>query len=395
MKLIIQIPAYNESATIAEVLEHIPRSIAGVDRVEVLVIDDGSTDGTADIARQHGADYIVRHVGNKGLAAAFQTGINAALRLGADIIVNTDADHQYPGDEIPRIVAPIVRGEAEYVIGDRQVQTIEHFSPIKKALQHIGSSVVRWASGTDVPDTVSGFRALSREAALRMFVTTDFSYTVENIIQAGKKGLTIATVPIRTNPTRPSKLFRGNWNFVKRQAATIVRTYATYEPLKTFSYIATALLVPGLILLLWAGYIFIGRRLNIVTGSNDQSLLVGGVLVMLSLITFLIGLLSDRIGGMRRVLDENLYRQRKQEIELEDWRRVVTSRLEQVETAIDHVDQIEALQSSLLGRIERLESALERSTAQSEAWQHQASQQLAQIADMLQRLAAESHPRER
>ena len=336
MKLIVQIPAFNESAHIAEVLLHIPRSIPGIDTVEVLIIDDGSSDDTVAVAMANGADYVVRHTGNKGLAAAFQTGIDTALRLGADVIVNTDADHQYPGSEIPRLVAPIIEGRAEYVIGDRQVQTIEHFSPLKKVLQHLGSSVVRWASGTEVPDTVSGFRALSREAALRMFVTTDFSYTVENLIQAGKKRLTIVTVPITTNPERrPSKLHRGNWNFIKRQAATIVRTYATYEPLKTFSYIASVFLLPGLLLLARAAYVFIGRNYFGFVGSNDQSLFVGGVLVVLALVTFLIGLLSDRIGGARRVQDETLYRIRKQEIETEAWRRAVIARLDQVETALE------------------------------------------------------------
>lgn len=343
MKLIVQIPAYNESATIGEVLDHIPRLIPGVATVEVLIIDDGSTDDTVAVALAHGADHIVRHSGNKGLAAAFQTGVDTSLRLGADIIVNTDADHQYPGGEIPRLVAPILERRAEYVIGDRQVSNIEHFSPLKKLLQRFGSSVVRWASGTDVPDTVSGFRALSREAALRMFVTTDFSYTVENLIQAGKKGLTIATVPISTNPElRPSKLHRGNWNFVKRQAAIIARTYSTYEPLKTFSYIAVVFLVPAVLLLGWAAYIFVGRRLGITEGSNDQSLVVGSVLVVLALITFLIGLLADRVGGVRRVQDEILYRLRKQDVETEAWRRGVRTRLVRLE---DSVFEAEPLQN--------------------------------------------------
>lgn len=336
MKLIVQIPAYDEHATIAEVIAHIPRMIAGIDQVEVLIIDDGSTDDTVEIARDAGADYIIRHAGNKGLAAAFQTGIDSALRLGADIIVNTDADHQYPGAEIPRLIAPILEGRAEYVIGDRQIDSIEHFSPLKKVLQHAGSSVVRWASGTEVPDTVSGFRALSREAALRMFVTTDFSYTVENLIQAGKKRLTIATVPISTNPERrPSKLHRGNWNFIKRQAAIIARTYATYEPLKTFSYIAAFFAFFGVLALGRATYVYLLRNLVVLPPgeslSNQQSLYIGGVLIVLAVITFLIGLLADRIGGGRRVQDEVLYRLRKQEVETEAWRRDVLERLMRLE----------------------------------------------------------------
>jgi len=334
MKLIVQIPALNEAETIAAVIADIPRSIPGVQRVEVLIIDDGSSDDTVAVALRAGADHVVRHTANKGLATAYQTGIDAALRLGADIIVNTDADNQYPGAEIPRLVAPIVAGSADIVIGDRQVGQIEHFSPLKKALQHVGSSVVRWASETDVPDTVSGFRALSREAALRTFVTTDFSYTVEALIQAGKRRLTIAAVPIRTNyVNRPSRLHRGNWNFIKHQGAIIARTYATYEPLKVFSYIAAALFVPGALLLLRAAYIFIARNFGLVA-SNDQALLVGGVLVVMALVTFLIGLLADLVGGVRRVQQELLYRVRSMQVEDDAWRRAVDERLGALEELV-------------------------------------------------------------
>jgi glycosyltransferase involved in cell wall biosynthesis len=334
LRLIVQIPALNESETIAAVIADIPRHITGIASVEVLIIDDGCTDDTVSVARRAGADHVVHHTSNKGLATAYQTGIDAALRLGADIIVNTDADHQYPGSEIPRLVAPIVAGQADIVIGDRQVQTIEHFSPLKRALQHLGSSVVRWASETDVPDTVSGFRALSRQAALRTFVTTDFSYTVENLIQAGKRRLTITAVPIRTNIVdRPSRLHRGNWNFIKRQASIIARTYATYEPLKTFSYIALCLFTPGALLLLYAAYVFIGRRLYwfAESRSNDQSLFVGGVLVVMALVTFLIGLLADRVGGVRRLQEEILFRVRTMQVEDDAWRRGVMARLDQIE----------------------------------------------------------------
>jgi len=334
MKLIVQIPALNEAETIAAVIADIPRSIPGVQRVEVLIIDDGSSDDTVAVALRAGADHVVRHTANKGLATAYQTGIDAALRLGADIIVNTDADNQYPGAEIPRLVAPIVAGSADIVIGDRQVGQIEHFSPLKKALQRVGSSVVRWASETDVPDTVSGFRALSREAALRTFVTTDFSYTVEALIQAGKRRLTIAAVPIRTNyVNRPSRLHRGNWNFIKHQGAIIARTYATYEPLKVFSYIAAALFVPGALLLLRAAYIFIARNFGLVA-SNDQALLVGGVLVVMALVTFLIGLLADLVGGVRRVQQELLYRVRSMQVEDDAWRRAVDERLGALEELV-------------------------------------------------------------
>lgn len=328
MKLVIQIPVLNERDTIAAVLDDLPRAIPGIDAIEVLIVDDGCSDDTVAVALRHGADYVVRHTSNKGLAAAYQTGIDAALRLGADIIVNTDGDHQYPGSEIPRLVEPIIQGRADIVIGDRQVQLLGHFSPFKRGLQRIGSLVVRWASDTNVPDTVSGFRALSREAALRTFVTTDFSYTVENLIQAGKRRLTITTVPIRTNLVeRPSRLHRGNWNFVKRQAAIIARTYATYEPLKTFSYIAAGFFLFGAAFLLRAGYVFLGRRFWGVEESNEQALFVGGVLVILALVTFLIGLLADRVGGIRRLQEELLYRVRTLQVEDEAWRREVTERL--------------------------------------------------------------------
>lgn len=334
MKLIVQIPALNEAETIAAVIADIPRTLPGISRVEVLVIDDGSSDETVAVAFRAGADHVVRHTANKGLATAYQTGVDTALRLGADIVVNTDADNQYPGDEIPRLVAPIVEGRADIVIGDRQVQQIEHFSPLKKALQHVGSSVVRWASETDVPDTVSGFRALSREAALRTFVTTDFSYTVEALIQAGKRRLTIAAVPIRTNHVkRPSRLHRGNWNFIKQQAAIIARTYATYEPLKVFSYFAIALFVPGVLFLLRWLYVYIARNFGL-EASNDQALQVGSVLVVMALVTFLIGLLADLVGGVRRVQQEVLYRVRTVQAEDEAWRREMLARLEALEESL-------------------------------------------------------------
>jgi glycosyltransferase involved in cell wall biosynthesis len=378
MKLIVQIPVLNERETIAEVITTIPRAIPGVERVEVLIIDDGCTDDTIEIAKAHGADHVVRHTARRGLAFAYQTGIDEALRLGADIIVNTDGDNQYPSAQIPTLVAPIVAGEADVVIGDRQVDGIEHFSPFKKVLQRIGSSVVRWASDTDVPDTVSGFQAISREAALRRFVTSDFSYTVETLIQSGKKRLTIKTAPITTNPVkRTSRLHQGNWNFVKRQAATIVRTYATYEPLKTFSYFALALLAPGGLLLVWAAYVFIGRRLGIVEATNDQSLLIGSVLVVMALVTFTIGLVADLIGRLRRVEEEVLYRIRKQSLGDDSWRDSTGERLTRIE-------QAEARQHELGAQIERL-------TQQIDALTHTQRD----TADLLRRqhAAAEAHER--
>ncbi|GAB4112494.1 MAG: glycosyltransferase family 2 protein [Roseiflexaceae bacterium] len=336
MKLIVQIPVLNEAESIASVLANIPRQIRGVDQVEVLIIDDGCTDDTVAVALAHGADHVVRHTSRKGLATAYQTGIDTALRLGADIIVNTDGDNQYPGQEIPNLIAPILEGRADLVIGDRQVQNVEHFSPFKKAMQALGSGVVRWASGTDVPDTVSGFRALSREAALRTFVTTDFSYTVENIIQAGKRRLSITAVPITTNRVdRPSRLHQGNWNFMKRQAATIARTYATYEPLKTFSYLAIPFFVASVLFLGRAFYIFVMRQLvNNFPETNEQSLAVGGTALVVGFMIFMFGIVADRIGGVRRLEDEILYRIRAEQAINERWRRELDQRLAQIERSI-------------------------------------------------------------
>ncbi len=333
MKLVIQIPVLNEQDTIADVLAHLPRAIPGIDEIEVLIIDDGCTDDTIRVALAHGAHHVVRHTSNKGLATAYQTGIDTALRLGADIIVNTDGDHQYPGTEIPRLIAPILQGKADIVIGDRQVQNIEHFSPLKKGLQHLGSTIVRWVSDTDVPDAVSGFRALSREGALRTFVTTEFSYTVENLIQAGKRRLAVMTVPVHTNHVRrPSKLHRGNWHFVKRQAAIIARSYATFEPLRTFGTIALGFLLAGIAFLIRAAYVFIGRRLELVEASNEQSLIIGSVLILMALNAFQFGLLADLVGnGVKRLVEEVLYRVRSTQVADEEWRRSITERLNRME----------------------------------------------------------------
>ncbi len=313
MKLIIQIPAYNEQDTLPGVLADLPAAIKGIDLIETLVIDDGSTDDTAAIAEQCGADYVVRHRGNKGLAAAFQTGLDACLRLGADIVVNTDGDGQYPGAAIPQLIAPILAGQADIVIGDRQIQSIVHFSARKRLLQRLGSWVVGLASGISIPDAPSGFRAYSREAALRLFVTSDFSYTLENLIQAGKRRLTIAHVPIHTNETpRKSKLHQGDWDFVKKQAATIVRSYASYEPLKTFFYLAVPFLLFGLLLIGRIGVLYLSGQVT--RGSNVQSLIVGVASLIIGFLIVLFGILADRVGDNRRLLEEILYHVRAQRL---------------------------------------------------------------------------------
>src|SRR3712207_6667686 len=235
MKLIIQIPCLNEEATLPVTLRELPRQLTGFDEVEWLVIDDGSTDRTVEVAREHGVDHIVKLTNNKGLAHAFQAGLDAARKLGADVIVNTDADNQYDARDIPKLVAPIVAGDADMVVGDRQVMGIEHFSPLKKRLQRLGSEVVRRASNTDVPDTTSGFRAYNREAAIQMAVVSKFTYTLETIIQAGKLLVAIDHVPVGTNEkTRESRLFPSMWSYVRRNAVSIFRIYSQYEPLKVF-----------------------------------------------------------------------------------------------------------------------------------------------------------------
>jgi glycosyltransferase involved in cell wall biosynthesis len=338
MKLIVQIPALNEAETLPKVIRSVPRTIPGVDRVEILVVDDGSKDGTSDVASEHGADYVVRHLAKKGLPLVFQTGIDAALQLGADIIVNIDGDGQYRGEEIPTLIAPILNHKANMVVGDRQTSTLEHFTGLKKVLQRFGSYVVRWASDTDVPDTVSGFRAFDREAALRLFVTTDFSYTIESLIQAGKRRLTVAYVPVSSDPTRKSRLHRGNWDFVKRQASTILRTYATYEPLKSFTYLAAPWVIAGLLLLLRATYVYLGRNLGFAQGENVQSLTAGVGFLMLGFLIFAIGLVSDRIGGIRRLQEELLYRQRRADMLDATWRNTVEDQIQRLDEQIQRLD---------------------------------------------------------
>lgn len=306
MKLIIQIPCLNEEATLPGTLAELPRSIDGVDSVEWLVIDDGSTDRTAEVARACGVDHIVTHTTNKGLAVAFQTGLDACLQAGADIIVNTDADNQYPGRFVPALVRPILEHSADMVIGNRQTDSIPHFSRTKRLLQGLGSRVVRRISDTDVPDAPSGFRAFSREAALRLYVVTGYTYTLETIMQAGQKNLTIAHVPVEVNPkTRESRLMRSTFDYVLRSTVTLLRLFLLHQPLRTFTYLSLPFFLLGGGL--WLRYLILVTVGEAARGAYVQSVIVGAVALILGFLIFLIGLLGDVVAMTRRIQEETLY----------------------------------------------------------------------------------------
>jgi glycosyltransferase involved in cell wall biosynthesis len=308
VKLIIQIPCFNEADTLPITLADIPRRLDGFSSIETLVIDDGSVDGTAEVARQLGVDHVVRVPENRGLANAFALGLRTCLALGADVIVNTDADNQYPGDQIRDLVRPIQDARADMVVGDRQVRSVPHFSATKKLLQQAGSWVVRWASGTSVPDATSGFRAMSKEAALHLVIYSNYTYTLETIIQAGKKGLVVTSVPVRSNPKlRESRLIRSTPRYVLSSAATIMRIFLMYEPLKVFLSLGAVLAVCGLALFIrFLYYYFLGQGQG-----HVQSLIAASVLVFLGFQTFLLGLLSDLIARNRRITEEISYQIRK------------------------------------------------------------------------------------
>lgn len=306
-KVIIQIPCLNEAETLPATLADLPRTIPGVDAVEVLVIDDGSRDGTADRARACGVDHIVRLRRNKGLAAAFQAGIDACLKAGADFIVNTDADNQYAGQDIAKLLAPLLRGEADIVIGDRNIAELPHMSWRKRRLQALGSWVVRQVSNTSVPDTTSGFRAYTRDAAMRMTIVSEFSYTLESIIQAGKKRMAIAHVPVSVNPrTRESRLFDSLFSYIKKSGATIVRIYTMYEPLKVFTYLGLLISAVGI-----AGLVrFLYYFMHGLAARHIASLVACGVIVTLGVVVLVIGLLADVISANRKLLEDLVYRVR-------------------------------------------------------------------------------------
>jgi glycosyltransferase involved in cell wall biosynthesis len=314
MKLIIQIPCWNEERQLPLTLGNLPREVPGFDVVEWLVIDDGSTDRTVEVARERGVDHIVRLTNNKGLAAGFQAGLDACLKLGADVVVNTDADNQYDAADIPKLVAPIIAGDADMVVGDRQIMGIEHFSPLKKRLQRLGSEVVRRASNTDVPDTTSGFRAYNREAAIQMAVVSKFTYTLETIIQAGKLLVAIDHVPVRTNEkTRESRLFPSMWSYVRRNAVSIFRIYSQYEPLRIFMSFAAII---GLVALIvwgrWAYFaIFEGD-----SAGHVQSLILGAVLFNAAMVLAALGVIGDILAAHRTMTQRVYERVRRIELQL-------------------------------------------------------------------------------
>jgi len=311
MKVIVQIPCYNEEETLPLVIKSIPRNIAGIDKLEILVIDDGSTDRTVEVAKELGVDHIISNIGNKGLATSFATGINECLKLGADIIVNTDGDNQYPQEKIPDLIKPILDGESDIVVSNRQTHKIEHFSWVKKRLQSAGSRVVRMASGTTIPDAPSGFRAYSREAVLNLNIITYFSYVTETIIQAGKRKIAITHVPIETNPkTRESRLFKNTWQHVFESSKSIIRVYSMYESLRIFLSIGAVLFL--------AGSLGLGRWLwFFITQDNAghvQSLVISAGLIIVGFQIGLIGLLSDLVSVNRKLIEDTLYRVKKIEL---------------------------------------------------------------------------------
>jgi glycosyltransferase involved in cell wall biosynthesis len=308
MKLIVQIPCYNEAETLPGTLLAIPREIEGIDKIETLIIDDGSTDDTVDVAERSGVDHIIRHVGNRGLAAAYMTGLDACVCRGADIIVNTDGDGQYKGECIPDLVAPLVRGECEVVVGERPIEQIEHFSAIKKRLQRFGSRVVEWLSGVSVSDATSGFRAITRDVALKLNISSSFTYTLESLIQCGDRQIAVGSVPIRTNEkTRESRLFRGTFHYVWIQTWSILRITTWHAPLRLFWPAGGVLITLGMLI----GLRFLYYYMNGSGGGHVQSLLLAAILLVIGFQVGLTGLVADMNATNKRSMEEVLYRLRR------------------------------------------------------------------------------------
>jgi glycosyltransferase involved in cell wall biosynthesis len=308
MKLIIQIPCYNEALFLSKTLSELPRKLEGFEIVEWLVIDDGSTDSTAQVARDYGVDHIVSHTRNQGLAKAFMTGLHACWECGADVIVNTDADNQYNAADIPALVRPILEKQADLVIGTRPIESIEHFSPMKKLLQRLGSWVVRKVSGTNIPDAPSGFRAFSRDAAMRINVFSDYTYTLETIIQAGQKNMAITSIPVRVNmDLRPSRLLKSIPSYIQSSIITIVRIFVVYKPFRFFATIGLSAISAGMLL----GFRFLYHYLSGSGGGMIQSLILASILLGLGFQTMLVAFLADLLAANRRLLEDVQYRLRK------------------------------------------------------------------------------------
>lgn len=320
MKLIIQIPCLNEAETLTVTLNDLPKKIEGIDKIEYLIIDDGSTDDTVKTAREWGVDYVVHFCSNRGLAKGFMAGMDASLRNGADIIVNTDADNQYCGEDIEKLVRPILEGKADIVIGERPIDDTAHFSPLKKKLQHIGSRTVRIASETKIPDAPSGFRAYSREAALRMNVINRYTYTLETIIQAGHNKIPMTSVPIRTNPElRKSRLFHSMFGYIKKSVITIIRSFMMYKPLRFFGTIGTLFSVGGLALgIRFLVYLFGGEG-----AGHVQSLILTAVLLLIGVFSYLIGLQADIIAANRKLIEDVQYHSRRAEYEVDEIKKML------------------------------------------------------------------------
>jgi glycosyltransferase involved in cell wall biosynthesis len=312
-KLIIQIPCFNEEETLGIALDALPRSVPGFETVEWVVINDGSTDNTTGVAREHGVDHVVEHKLNRGLARAFTTGLDFCIRAGADVIVNTDADNQYNADDIPKLVLPILEGKAEIVVGERPVSEIQHWSLLKKILQKIGSFVVRVASGTRIPDAPSGFRAMTRESAMRLNVFDSYTYTLETIIQAGRKNMTITSVPIRTNPElRPSRLMRNIPSYIQQSMFTIVRIFMTYRPFRFFAIPGGLVFLSGFSVELYMLYLWFYRDTEKVFG-HDELILAGIVAIILGMLLVVVGLLAEISGVNRMLLEDIRWRLREQD----------------------------------------------------------------------------------
>ncbi|KAA6101493.1 MULTISPECIES: glycosyltransferase family 2 protein [unclassified Pantoea] len=301
MKLIIQMPCFNEAGTLAIALAALPRHVKGFDKVEWLIIDDGSTDNTVEVAKECGVDHIVQHMGNKGLAVAFMTGIDNCLKLGADVIINTDADNQYNADNIPDLVTPILEKKAEMVIGARPIATIEHFSPAKKFLQKLGSWVVRGASKTNIPDAPSGFRAISRSAAQKLIVFSEYTYTLETIIQAGQKDISICSVPVDVNDDlRPSRLVKSIPSYIQRSIFTIIRIFVIYRPFRFFLTIGSLLMSVGVLISIRYLYFYFFRDGE----GHIQSLILSAILIMMGFQTILVSFLADLLSANRKLLED-------------------------------------------------------------------------------------------